>query len=210
MSANNTICAKQESLWINLTIKEQAAASILGWDINKWEDGETPTIGYNNWENLNEIEIAAAIFIGYKEDEWNLEALSARHRRDFNKERLRVRSIWENSSDAQELPQAIEDFKRSYMNILNPPSVFHPPSINRQVGQFNLSSRSTLSSSELSGSSDVLLHHSSMDFGRLGKLRQAGSSSFTESIKPVSPASPASPDCSLENKNQELVRSSSF
>ena len=186
-------CAKAEPLWINLSIREQAAASILGWDINKWEDGETPTIGYKKWEELNEIEKAAAIGLGYMQYEWNLEVLSACQRRDYNKERLNVRSIWLNSSDAQKLPQAINDFKRLHKNISNSSSEIDPPSINRQIGQFDLANKTS--------------HISSVSFGNLDKVRQSESSSVIQSLKPLSPVSL---EGSLEHGNLQAERASSF
>ena len=66
--------ARELSQWKFLTDNERAAAMLLGWDCQIWNDGTCPAKGMLLWRSLCRAEKTAAVSLGYYEDLWDTEA----------------------------------------------------------------------------------------------------------------------------------------
>ena len=70
-----TCYAKELSQWKYLTNDERAAAMLLGWDCQIWNEGMCPLKGELLWRALSDEEKNAGMMLGYNEQLWDTEVM---------------------------------------------------------------------------------------------------------------------------------------
>ena len=65
--------AKDKGSWSELTSAEQGTASVLGWDGDMWDRGDSPTAVHCDWAALGSERQEQAALLGYNEVEWDVE-----------------------------------------------------------------------------------------------------------------------------------------
>ena len=67
------VLAKDKGSWSELTSAEQGAASVLGWDGEMWDRGDSPAAVHCGWAALGSERQEPAALLGYNEVEWDVE-----------------------------------------------------------------------------------------------------------------------------------------
>jgi len=57
--------------WADLSSKEKALWTLLGWQQDAWDRNEAPASADKVWKDLNYQEQRAAMDLGFTEDIWN-------------------------------------------------------------------------------------------------------------------------------------------
>jgi len=111
MNFGNDVRGRFKNFWNTLTISEMAAATILGWNPQSWEEGESNLNSLVTWENLSQNEKRAITILGYTIPQWDNEVQNERSKTLYQEQRREARNNWEKTDEPLKVNNFIENFE---------------------------------------------------------------------------------------------------